>query len=55
VLLGDNARALVLGRDRATGTVTFNPAISPSVGIGTCSRAPARRIGRGPKARRKRA
>src|SRR6476659_590857 len=26
VLLGDNARALVLGRDRATGTVTFNPA-----------------------------
>jgi transposase len=25
VLLGDNARALVLGRDRATGTVTFNP------------------------------
>ena len=26
VLLGDNARALVLGRDRATGTVTFHPA-----------------------------
>jgi transposase len=26
VLLGDNARALVLGRDRTTGTVTFNPA-----------------------------
>src|SRR5262245_46987535 len=26
VLLGDNARALVLGRDRATGTATFNPA-----------------------------
>jgi transposase len=25
-LLGDNARALVLGRDRATGTVSFNPA-----------------------------
>jgi hypothetical protein len=25
-LLGDNARALVLGRDRATGTVTFQPA-----------------------------
>jgi transposase len=26
VLLGDNARALVLGRDRATGTVSFHPA-----------------------------
>src|SRR5262249_30869669 len=26
VLLGDNARALVVGRDRATGTVIFNPA-----------------------------
>src|SRR5262245_59442480 len=26
VLLGDNARALVLGRDRATGTVSFQPA-----------------------------
>src|SRR5262249_13045462 len=26
VLLGDNARALVLGRDRATGTVGFHPA-----------------------------
>jgi transposase len=26
VLLGDNARALVVGRDRVTGTVTFNPA-----------------------------
>ena len=26
VLLGDNARALVLGRDRATGTVRFHPA-----------------------------
>jgi len=25
-LLGDNARALVLGRDRATGTVSFHPA-----------------------------
>jgi transposase len=25
VLLGDNARALVLGRDRATGTVSFHP------------------------------
>jgi transposase len=25
-LLGDNAKALVLGRDRATGAVTFNPA-----------------------------
>jgi transposase len=25
-VLGDNARALVLGRDRATGTVTFHPA-----------------------------
>jgi len=25
VVLGDNARALVLGRDRATGTVTFHP------------------------------
>jgi transposase len=25
-LLGDNARALVLGRDRATGAVSFNPA-----------------------------
>ena len=25
-LLGDNARALVLGRDRATGSVTFQPA-----------------------------
>ena len=25
-LLGDNARALVLGRDRATGTVCFHPA-----------------------------
>jgi hypothetical protein len=25
-VLGDNARALVLGRDRATGTVTFQPA-----------------------------
>lgn len=25
-LLGDNARALVLGRDRTTGTVTFHPA-----------------------------
>lgn len=25
-LLGDNARALVLGRDRATGSVTFHPA-----------------------------
>jgi hypothetical protein len=25
-LLGDNARALVLGRDRATGTVIFHPA-----------------------------
>src|SRR4249920_882754 len=24
-LLGDNARALVLGRDRATGTVSFHP------------------------------
>jgi transposase len=24
-VLGDNARALVLGRDRATGTVTFHP------------------------------
>ena len=24
-ILGDNARALVLGRDRATGTVTFHP------------------------------
>jgi transposase len=26
VLLGDNARALVMGRDRATGTVSFHPA-----------------------------
>lgn len=26
VLLGDNARALVVGRDRATGTVSFHPA-----------------------------
>ena len=26
VVLGDNARALVLGRDHATGTVTFHPA-----------------------------
>jgi transposase len=26
VLLGDNARALVIGRDRATGTVSFQPA-----------------------------
>jgi transposase len=26
VLLGDNARALVLGRDRMTGTVSFHPA-----------------------------
>jgi transposase len=26
VLLGDNARALVLGRDRTTGTVSFHPA-----------------------------
>lgn len=26
VLLGDNARALVLGRDRLTGTVSFHPA-----------------------------
>jgi Mu transposase, C-terminal domain/Integrase core domain len=26
MLLGDNARALVLGRDRATGTVSFQPA-----------------------------
>jgi transposase len=26
MLLGDNARALVLGRDRATGTVSFHPA-----------------------------
>jgi transposase len=26
VVLGDNARALVVGRDRATGTVTFHPA-----------------------------
>jgi transposase len=26
VLLGDNARALVVGRDRATGTVSFQPA-----------------------------
>lgn len=26
VVLGDNARALVLGRDRATGTVSFQPA-----------------------------
>src|SRR4029453_6984444 len=26
VLLGDNARALVIGRDRATGTVSFHPA-----------------------------
>jgi transposase len=26
VILGDNARALVLGRDGATGTVTFHPA-----------------------------
>ena len=25
-LLGDNARALVLGRDRATATVSFHPA-----------------------------
>jgi transposase len=25
VLLGDNARALVVGRDRATGTVSFHP------------------------------
>jgi transposase len=25
-ILGDNARALVLGRDRATGTVHFHPA-----------------------------
>jgi transposase len=25
-MLGDNARALVIGRDRATGTVTFHPA-----------------------------
>jgi transposase len=25
VVLGDNARALVVGRDRATGTVTFHP------------------------------
>ena len=25
MLLGDNARALVLGRDRATGTVSFHP------------------------------
>src|SRR5213079_1892796 len=25
MLLGDNARALVLGRDRATGTVLFHP------------------------------
>jgi hypothetical protein len=26
VILGDNARALVIGRDRSTGTVTFHPA-----------------------------
>ena len=42
-LLGDNARALVLGRDRATGTVqsSIRP-IWPSVATGTCSRARAR-------------
>jgi transposase len=53
VILGDNARALVLGRDAATGTVTFHRRIWRSVATGTCSRGPAPRIGHGPKARRK--
>ena len=55
-LLGDNARALVRrprSRDRARSS--FIRPIWPSAAIGTCSRARARRIGRGRKARPKRA
>jgi transposase len=50
-LLGDNARALVLGRDRATGTVHFHPAhrdhaghlrACPAVDAAGCRAAPRR-------------
>jgi hypothetical protein len=37
-VLGDNARALVAGRDRETGTVVFQPAYLASAATGTCSR-----------------
>jgi transposase len=52
-LLGDNARALVVGAIAGPGTVSFIRPIWPSAAIGTCSRAPARRIGPGPKAKPK--
>src|SRR3954452_20972527 len=54
-LLGDNARALVLGRDRATGTVSLPPTYLAFCRDWTFSLARARRIARGPKARPKRA
>jgi transposase len=54
-ILGDNARALVLGRDRATGTVHFHPAyLAFCRDWGVQPRACAR-IARAPKEKRNRA
>jgi hypothetical protein len=53
-LLGDNARALVLGRDRATGTVNLHPAYLTCCRDWDMQPRACARIARGPKARRKR-
>ena len=45
-ILGDNARALVLGRDRATGTVHFQPVYLAFCRDWACSRARVHRTAR---------